>query len=468
MRRSAGALAVLVLALAAAEPLGAPTAAAQGDPRKEALLLYVEGKFEEAEALLAKAGPEVVGDAALRAQLADAALRSLRNKQGEDRRPALAAMRRCWAAVAEKQPGDPAAVGGAISAARDLAALDLAAKQPKGVRAQAEFAIGIGEKAPPEALDAAASLALSEAYVLRAAAVRSPDTVDLACADYDRAAQTAEAALAKKGNEADCLARAARAKLEAAKFVRDTIPIETETRDEAYLRSALDLATRACEAKGATEPVFATQSAAVLTAHWWKLPDAAPRIFAQPLAPPLEGLKIEVPRGGAWKVGTPTDDWDVILDRKLEDEWNVTVQAMFAARAAKATLGGKAWAQIEEAVETRYESCLASFTEGTNADTKPTRLGGKKSELWYFEVGGMRPDLKRPQRILGFVWPSTTRKETVWEVRVTDWRRPSSIDDPDIAAVVASAIGPGHWPPGAAPKEEPPAPKKKPGGTKKK
>ena len=231
---------------------------------------------------------------------------------------------------------------------------------------------------------------------------------------------------------------------------------------------ALDQATKACEVKGATEPVFATQANAALTAHWWKLPGAPPRIFTQPLSQPFEGLKIEVPRGGAWQVGKPTDDWDVVLDRKLEDEFNIGVQAMISGRRAKDTLGGKAWAQVEEAALTRYGSCMSSFTEGTNADTKPMRLGGKKSEVWYFEVGGMRPDLKRPQRIIEFVWPSTTRKETVWDLRVSDWRRPSSIDDPDIAAVVASAIGPGLWPPAAGKEEPPEPPKKKPGGGKKK
>jgi hypothetical protein len=464
MSRTPRTAAAALLVVAA---LGAGSASlAQADAKKEALLLYLDGKFDAAETLLSGAGPEVAGDPALRAQLADAAARSAKSKQGEDRRAALVAIRRCWGAVVAAKPDDAAGLAGALSAARDLAALDIAAKKPKDAKTQVDFAIGIGEKAPAAALDAVATFALAECYAIRGVANRSPDTVDAVLADYDRAAQRYESAVGKHPNEAECLSRAARARFDAARFIHDTIPIDAETRDETSLRAAIDMATKACQVKAAPESAYAFQLTALATARSWKLPGDLPKVFTQPLTPPYEGLKLEVPRGGVWKLQPKTAEWDVVFERKLEEETSA-VQAFVTIRDSKSTIGGRQWAQHEEAIKTQYESRRSPFTEGTAVDTPPQRLGGKKGQVFFYEVGGMRPDLKRPQRIVEFVWPSTTLKDVVWDLCVIDWRRPSSIDDPDIVAFVASAIGPGLWPP-AAGKDEAPDPKKKPGGGKKK
>lgn len=436
-------------------------AAAQGDVRKEARLLYVDGKFREAEDLLKAAGPDVAGDPELRAQLADAALKHLRNKAGEERRAGLDAARTCWGVVAKALPTDAAALTGALATARELAALDVAAKRADAAQAQLDWALGLVGATPVESLPPDAAISLAEVYAARAATRRKPDLAEKAWSDYDRAAAAFETTAARHANPADCLARAARARLDAARFLHDTIPLDTETRDEQAIAAALGLATRACETKGAADPVFGLHLQTLAIAHAWKVPGISRKVFLQPLVPPYQGLKLEIPRGGLWKTAPKTAEWDVILERKFEDDTSA-VQVMITAREPKSLVGGRQWAQIDAAAQVRYESRKGQFTDGTTVDTPPARLGGKKGDVSYFEVGGMLPELKRPQRLVEFVWPSTDPKDdVVWNLRVVDWRRPSSIDDPDVAAVVASAIGAGLWPPGQEPAAEP-DPKRKP------
>jgi hypothetical protein len=65
-------------------------------------------------------------------------------------------------------------------------------------------------------------------------------------------------------------------------------------------------------------------------------------------------------------------------------------------------------------------------------------------------------------KIAEWIWYGDAKKDFSWQLKIIDWRPVPDVEDPDIVAFVASAIGEGRWPPGSAPKDEPKDPKKPP------
>jgi hypothetical protein len=128
--------------------------------------------------------------------------------------------------------------------------------------------------------------------------------------------------------------------------------------------------------------------------------------------------------------------------------------------------GAKTWADVDEAVATLFEKRKSSYADDA-ASSGPTLLGGKKKgpQVWFFEIAGLETASNRRNKMLEWIWVSTTRKDTVWNLKVVDWRRTVSPEDPDIVAFVQSALPPGLWPAGQpAPADDPkkkPPPKKK-------
>lgn len=457
---------LLVLAAAAALAGGGPGAAADTDPRTEARLLYFDGKFAEADKLLADAGPEVAKDPVLRAQLAEVAQKFLRGKSGEDRRGGLEAIKRSWAAVLESRPGDGPALGGAIAAAKELVDLDLAQRKVDAAAAQATWAIQVGERATAAgALTPETKAAIGVAHGVRASVSKKVDLLPQNLADFQKGAQLLEEAAKGHEKEAAWLGEAADLRLREATFVHDAIPLETEKRDDQALAAAVVLARRSCEAKGAADAQFWTHLRTLTVAHEWKLPGDHGRPFVKPVAPPVEGLELMVPKGVSWT--REAGEWDLALKRQYEGEPN-GVQILLEARDAKAALGGKQWAQIADIVPILFEIRQGGFGD-IQSEQKPAALGGDKKgkgAVWHFQIAGTVKDSTRTQRLAEWVWVSTTRKDTVWDLKILDWRKPSSVEDPDLVAFVTSAIGPGLWPPGSAPPPEDTG-KKKPGGKKK-
>jgi len=462
MRRTAATFLVLA-ALGTFVSVG--DAGAQSDPRQEARLLYHEGKFAEAERILEAAGADVANDPELRKQLADAADRSLRNKKGEERRGPLEAMKKCLGMVAEAQPTDGAAVTGAVLAAKELAELDLSKKQTEAAMAHATWAVKLGEKAAEAGLSPETKVALGEAYGLRASVTKKVDLADQIIADFRKGAQLLEEAAAGNDKESEWLSGAAALRLKEAIFVHDAIPLETEKRDDEAMTAALGLAKRACEAKGVADPQYEQHLKTLLVAHEWKFPGDWGLPFMKALTPPVQGLELQVPKGVSWPPEEGGDDWELALHRQYDGETNA-VQILLCGRDAKASFGTRQWSKIEDVVPLVFEARQGGFGEVTTK-VEPVALGGDKKgkgAVWHFELGGIVANSTRPQKLAEWIWEAKTRKNTVWELKILDWRRPSAIDQPDIVAFVDSAIGEGLWPAGRTPPEDP---KKKPPKKKK-
>lgn len=451
--RVLAAAALAALCAAAWSPLRA-----QDDPARDARLLYYEGKFREADELLAKAPPDVQNDVGVRTQLAEAAQKFLKGKDGEDRRAGLEAVKRSFGVIANGHPDNGPAVAGAVLAAKELADLDIARKQMDGARAQATWALQLGEKAAAAGLSPETKAALGAAYGLRASVTRKVDLVDQVSADYTKGAEMLEQAAQGHERESEWLEAAAELRFDEATFIHDSIPIPAETRDDTALTAAVGLARRACEAKGANDAMHLFHIKTLCAAHEWKLPGDLGAPFMEPLKPPFEGLSLQVPKGGGWKRLAKTDEWDLILERNY-DPSDSSVQLMLSAHGKNEGIFGKTWSQVDWAVSSTYDKRKGQYTDVVS-DTAPTLLGDKKKgpQLWHFQLAGTVANSDRRNRMAAWIWPGAGKSDVVYELRVIDWRHTTSVEDPDIVAFVQSAIPAGLWPPGAA---APPDPKGK-------
>lgn len=454
---------VCAFAVIAALCVAAPASLrAQDDPARDARLLYFEGKFREADDLLAKAPPEVQNNVDVRMQLAEAAQKFLKGKTGEERRGGLEAVKRSFGVVASAHPENGPAVAGAVLAARELADLDIARKQMDGARAQATWALQLGEKAAAAGLSPETKAALGAAYGLRAAVTRKVDLVDQISADYKKGAEMLEQAAQGHEREGEWLAAAARLRFDEGMFIHDSIPIPAEVRDDAAMTAAVALAKRACEAKGANDASYLFHIKTLCAAHEWKLPGDLGKPFMQPMTPAYEGLSLQVPKGGNWKRLPKTDEWDVILERNY-DPSDSAVQLLVTRHPKGEGIGGKSWGQFDWAISTQYDARKAKYSDLVS-DMAPTLLGDKKKgpQLWHFQLAGTVLNSDRRNRMAEWIWPSGGKADVIYELRVIDWRHATSIEDPDIVAFVQSAIPPGLWPPGTAAEPEDPKGKKPP------
>lgn len=465
MRRTLFLIAALI-AVSASPP--AAVSRAEGDAKVEARLLYFDGKFADAEALLKAAGPEVANDIDLRRQLAETALKHLRPKTGEERRQGLEAVKRCFGMVATAKPDDGNAVGGAVLAAKELAELDLVRRKSDDAKAQATWALQLCEKAAAAGMSPETKAATGEVYGLRASVTRKVEQADQICADYERGAVLLEEAAAGHAKESAWLAAAAELRFKQALWVHDSIPLDKETRDDAALTAAVHLARRACEAKGSSDATYMLHVKSLCAAREWKVAGDLGYPFMQPLVPAYEGHSLMIPKGAGWKRLEKTTEWDVILERNY-DSTDSSVQIMLTALAAKSQIGAKTWNDVEEGVATLHEKRRAGYAD-VSSETTPVMFGEKKKgpKLWHFAVAGTVANSSRRNKMAEWVWPSTTKKDTVWDLRIIDWRHTPSIEDPDIVMFVNSAIPQGHWPAGWTPPPAPDDPKgKKPPGKKK-
>jgi hypothetical protein len=433
LRRALLALALPALVAAAAGVASSPTFA-QDDPRKEARLLYLEGKFREAESILDKAGADVTSDKELRAQLAEIAKKALAKKTGEERRAGLEALVRCYTKITEA--GDPQGLEGAATAGRELADLDLAARKPEDALSRAKAILALAEKADLTKAGPEGKVAVGEAYAIRARATKKPDRVDAVVADFQAGAKLLLEAAAGHEKEGIWTARAASIRAEEATFVHDTIPLPAERRDEDALLAAIQLAQKACAMKGAVDATYDTHLLLLRKATEWEMKEVTSIPPMKPLMPAVEGLAVQIPQGSFWKrVGS--NDWTLHLERRFEGETN-SVQLLVKFWGANEAYGGRKWSQVEEVTALRFEAAHGDYAE-VASEQKPQRVGTSKKGpgTWMFQIGGMIAG-NRPQKRVEWYVPA---KDGTWQVKLIDWRRPSSVDDPDLRAIVASIVG---------------------------
>ncbi len=462
MRKTAPLLAALAVALAAAGSVRA-----DDDPAKEARLLAVDGKFREVEGVLRNAPPEVQKDPALHLAIADLAMKFVKPREGEEKREGLTAARVHYATVLDLKPDEATAATGVLDAAKQLADLDMAEKKPDDARAEAKLGIEAGEKAlAAGAATPQFKTLLGRLYGFRASFVKSMKDVDQLAADSTKAASLLAEASVGSEQAGPLLSEASSIRLRAANLIHEGIPQETEKRDDDALASAIDLATKACEQTGSSESDFSAHLAALRLAHSWGM-KLAQKPFMQPVNPPLQPLKLEIPRAAGW-TRTKSPDWDLNFDRNLHDQKNDgTVQVMIKKWSPSDTTLGKPWSSMADVSKRRFEKYKEDMGD-LGACVEPVQLGNGKNalEMWHYEVAGHLKSGGRAQRIGEWIWFGDRKKENVFQLKIIDWRPVEDLEEPDIVAFVTSAIGEGVWPPGSAPKpkddgKKTPPPKKK-------
>jgi hypothetical protein len=455
----------LLLALAAALAAAAASGAgAQDDPAKEARLYAVEGKFREADGVIEHAPPEVQNDVALRLALADMAMKAAATREGDAKRDPLTSARRHFAKVVELKPDNEKAAAGVLEAARALAEVHMAAKRDDEARGEAKAAIESGEKALAAGMAAPAfKTMLGRMYAFRASFMKSMKDVDQLVSDTNNGATLLAQAADAGGEEAGkLLSEASALRLRTANLIHEGIPREDEKRDDDALAAAIDLAAKACNLAGARESDFATHLEALRLAHSWGM-KSAPAPFMTVLAPAIKGLKLMIPRAPGWSRGKSAE-WDLLFDRNLHDSRNDgTVQIMLKEHDASEMNLGKPWSQISELAPRRFEKYTTEDLKECVSKLEPVQLPGAKGtpELWHYEASGANAG-GRKVKIAEWLWYGDAKKEFTWQLKVLDWRPVPDVEDPDIVAFVASAIGEGRWPPGAAGKDQPKDPKKPP------
>jgi hypothetical protein len=463
MRR---ALALFVPAVAAVCLL-AGGAGADADPVVEAKLAANDGKFREADGLIERAPPEIQNDPAVHKSLGDLAMRYVAQQEGEKKRDGLFSARQHYAKLVELSAADAAGAAGVLKAARALADLDLEAKHVEDARAEAKFALESAEKASAAGVATPEFKALlGRMYGLRASFSKSMKDVDQIVSDSTKGATLLAEAAVGSEDAGKLLSEASAIRLRAAGLVHEGVPPENEKHklgDEA-LAAAIDLATKACAIKGANESDYRAHLDALRLAHAWGL-KGMPKPFMQPLTPPFSPLKLEIPRASGW-TRDKADGWDLVLKRNLHDEKNDgSMQVFFrGVKASDAALGGR-WAALGDMSVRQMEKDKAEFSSVSSSSDAAQLMSGKSPvEVWSYQVAGQDAKSNRLRRLAAFYFFADKKKEQVVQLKINDWRPVPDVEEPDVVAFVASAIGEGLWPPGAAqgkPADEPKKPKKK-------
>ncbi len=446
--------------------LAAP-AAADDDPARDARLAAIDGKFREADGIIEHAPPEVQNDPALRLFLGETALKFARTASGEEKRQALISAREHFAKVVEVKPAEGKAAAGVVEASGSLADLDKEAKRPDDERADTKFALEFGDKAlAAGGATPAFKLALGRMYGRHAGFLKSMKDVDALVAESTKAATLLAEASAGNEQAGKILSEASAIRLRVANLVHEGIPGESEKRDDEALAAAIDLATQACGLPGASDSDYLTHLDALRLAHAWGT-KLAVKPFMQPVAPALEGMKLEIPRAPGWVRDKPGQDWDLLYNRNLHETKNDgSVQITLKKHAASEMALGKSWSALSDQASRQFEKVSKNDFKEVGSSVEPVLLTGARNgvECWHFEVAGTLPT-GRVLRDAEWIFPADKKKDSVWCLKVKDWRPVQDVQEPDIVAFVASAIGDGVWPPGSTQPTKPdpknPPPKKK-------
>ncbi len=456
-------LAGVALALLVTPQIGAH---AQDDPRLEARLLVMDGKFGEAEDLIAESPEDVRHDVKLMNELGSLALRWTMTEEGVARRPGLEAAKVLFGRAMTLKSSDVKAAEGALEAAITLSKLELEAAREGKAAELVAWAIASGEMALEDGATSAVILDyLGKAVATRASNYRKVDDVKKLAADYKRAGELfAEAAAATPEDAHFYFSAAASARLAEAKFIHDRIPVERETRDDKALQAAAKYAAQACDLKNAKDEAYFTHLSILRLAVEWETDGDFGEPYMKPLTPPLQGLEVLVPKSQGWK-RTRDKEWDLILTRHFAfaDEHNIC-QIKVKAWEWSENKFGQSWQMIETICQRYYESASEDYVELKRnvatldiAELKPKKgakkpkkkpkkkkkkKGKKKDpEVWHFRVAGQRRAADgRLQQRSEFLFHHPEEQVT-YHIRVLDWDMPWGLDDPDVSKVIESMCG---------------------------
>mgnify|MGYP002623311342 CR=1 FL=1 len=441
LRSVSAALCGVAATLCLTGPIAQP-AAAQEDVRKELRLNALDGKFTEVDRLLAEAPDEVKNDPKLRKELGEKAAMWARRKDGPEKIPGLIAASEHLATAARLAPDDAEAALGALDHRIELVKIQIEAKQPTRAKEHAEWASRTGEEllaagadTPPVRM----SLAAAHDHVAKLA--HKVEEFDKIVTAYGRSADLLVSCADTAKNPAEALGGAARAYLDLSTFVADGRPIEEETRDEEALRKAIEVATQACETKGAQRDQYLVHFLALREAHRRKLPGSHGRPYMQELGKKegVDGLNLHLPKAGGWSRLSNPGEWDMVIERKHEDDTSA-VQVMIRVWEFSQSFGGKTWDRVEEVAKLRFDEQKANDFKDVATTIEPEQLdtGKKGPEIWHFEIAGTGDG--RTRRVAEWMMMRAKKDKVTFQIRLIDWRSTPDLKEPDIVEFLRLAL----------------------------
>lgn len=443
MRGSLLSVLALAASLGAALTFATPPVAAQQDVAKEARLLTLDGKFSDADTLIRNASEEIQKDPELRMQLGDMAIKWARRKQGVEKVPGLEFARGQFAAAAELQPDDVDAATAAIETALELVEIQIEAKQPATAKDQADFAVQIGEsvlKGGANTVDL--RLAVATAHDHRAKLSHKIQDFDGIVADYERGADLLVSCADEAKKPAQALSQAARVYLDLALFVAEGRPIPEETRDDEALKKGIEVATRACEAKGASTDEYTIHLLLLREIYRAKIEGDFGKPYMQEMGKRegVDGLDLQVPKADGWDRLDQKGDWDLVLDRKLEGD-DTALRIMIRGYSHKEQWGGKTYDRVEDIVKTRFESQTGEEFSEVVSSEEPEKLdtGRKGPEIWKYRITGTMQN--RRVRLAEWYLMRSKKDKFTYRIRIVDYRASPDLDEPDVVEFVKIALG---------------------------
>jgi hypothetical protein len=429
-----------------------PDVAAAEDPRTEARLLTLDGKFEAANKVLEAAPEEVRNDPKLRFQLGDMALKWCKRQEKHAKVPGLIAAKNHFAEALEVDKADHEAALAALETGLDLVAVFVEAKQPTSALRHVDWCVKVGEDALANGSDTPdVRLAIASSRDQRAKLSHKINDFDRIVEDYDRSAELAVSCADTASKPADALSAAARTYLDLAAFIAEGRPIDEEVRDEAALLDALDVAARACELKGADEDQYTVHLLALIAIH--RAQKEGSKFDREDFGKPymqelgkregLQGLDLFIPKADGWKKLESSGDWDLIYDRKLEGD-DTAARFMIVGYPFSEKFGGKSYDQIEKIAEMRFEGQTKDEFKDVTFSKEPEQIkvGKKKKgpEIWHHEIAGTLTG-GRSVRVGEWMMLRTKKEGITWRIRVVDYRNVPDLTEPDIVEFISRAFG---------------------------
>lgn len=424
-----------------------PTAGA--DEARDARLLVIEGKFDEAGKVIEGAPDEIKGDAGLRLQLAESAIGELRKAEGDTLLSGLLFARDNYTASFQAEPSTKA-LEGAMESCRRLAEQFVTDKKPDKAQNSLGFAIGLVETGL-ERVETTPELKaeIARVYGTRGDVADATKSADQILSDFAKGSDLLAVAADGHTNAAEWLSEAAEMRLRAAQLVLDRLP-EGDERGPANVRKAVEFATASCGAEGARKPQYTTHLKSLRMGRHFGMDEDLGKPFMEVLGKPeVPGLELKVPMAEGWTFDA-NKDWNLLVTRRIPGDMdNQVVQIMVTRLPKNQPELGETWADPEAVCEARHEVKRESDFDDIVREIPAMQLGDKKilkkdPKVFYFELGGTKDGRRR--LLAEWLWTPSKKSEHSYHIRVLDWGTPWTVDDPDIVAFLQSAFGEERYP----------------------
>lgn len=444
-------LTALALAAALSVPVALAVTPSQllADAARDARLLILEGKYQEAGRVIDAAPDEIKQDAAIRMQLAEQAVGEIRRAEGDVLAAGLRFARDNYVASFEAAPSSEA-LAGAMDACGRLATQHVEAKEPDAAQQVLGIAIDLVEKGLDK-VETTQELqaAIARVYGTRGEVADATSSIEQILSDLAKGSDLLATAAEGHVDANTWLAEAADMRMRAAKLVYERLP-DGDERGPANVRKAVEYANASAHAEGAKKQQHTVHLKALRLARRLGVTEDLGRPEMEKLGKPeVEGLELMVPLAEGWTFSS-NEDWNLLVTRRIPgDHEGQVVQIMVTRLGKDQPELGQTWADPEKIAELRWEARRESDFDDIVRELPAMQLGEKKvkkkdPKVFHFELGGTKDG--RQKLLAEWLWTPSKKSEHSYHVRIIDWGTPWSIDDPDILAFLESAFGPERYP----------------------